>query len=181
MNRKLKGMLAVLLALMLLLVTGCGTTSESSDGTSSTSPAEGTEIGDKAPDFQLRDIDGQYVSLSELLGQPVMLNFWASWCGPCLMEMPYIQQVHEEWSGRGLVLLAVNCGESSSQVRGFMQNQGYTFSVLLDTNGSASQDYGVRGIPTTLFIDMYGIIQGKVVGAFPSEEAIEQQLGNIVP
>jgi peroxiredoxin len=177
-NRKLKGLLVVLLALMLVLVTGCGTTSEPSDGTS---PTEGTEIGDRAPDFQLRDTDGQHVSLSDMLGQPVILNFWATWCGPCKMEMPYLQQVYDEWSGEGLVLLAINCGESSSQATGFMQSYGYTFPVLLDSNGSVSDNYGVRYIPTTFFIDVYGIVQGKQVGAFPSEEAIEQELSNIIP
>jgi thiol-disulfide isomerase/thioredoxin len=177
MNRKLKGILAGLLALTLLLVAGCGTTSGPSDG----AVPEGTGLGNRAPDFQLKDTDGQYVSLSDMMGQPVMINFWASWCGPCLMEMPYIQQVYDEWSGEGLVLLAVNCGESSSRVTAFMQSYGYTFPVLLDSNGRVSDDYGVRGIPTTLFIDAYGIVQGREVGSFPSKEAIEQQLDNIMP
>ena len=177
MNSKLTIILSVVLILGLLL-SGCGSTSGPSDGGTSTT---GTNVGDMAPDFQLQSLGGQSYSLSDLLGQPVMLNFWASWCGPCVHEMPYIQQIYDEWSGAGLVLLAINYGESSSEVRTFIESRGYSFPVLLDTSSGTGQEYRIMGIPTTFFIDGHGVIQDKVVGSFPNKEAIEEHLDKIMP
>ena len=147
------------------------------------SPAsgQGTGLGNVAPDFQLSNLEGNTVSLSDFRGKPVMLNFWASWCGPCREEMPYIQQVYAEWSDRGLVVLAVNIGESSTTVKEFVQSYGLSFSVLLDTKQDVAQKYNIQAIPTTFFIDKDGIIQVKITGAFPSKEAIETRLSKIIP
>ncbi|MBI3040282.1 MAG: TlpA family protein disulfide reductase, partial [Chloroflexi bacterium] len=77
---------------------------------------EGIYIGNRAPDFQLQTLTGQTVSLSGLRGKPVLINFWATWCPPCKYEMPFLQQVHDSWSDKGLVLLAIDIGESSTTV-----------------------------------------------------------------
>ena len=139
------------------------------------------QAGKPALDFELPDLSGQTVSLSGLRGQPVMVNFWATWCGPCVHEMPFLQAVHEGWSARGLVILAVNVGDSPAQVQQFIDGNGYTFPVLLDAEGEAAERYRVRGIPTTIFIDKEGIIKEMKVGSFPSPEAIEASLSRFVP
>ena len=109
-----------------------------------------------------------------------MLNFWATWCPPCRMEMPFIQEMHEERTGTGLVILAVNVGEGHTLVSGFMQYYNYTMPVLMDTNRITTQRYNVGAYPTTFFIDADGIIQDKGIGAFSSKEKLEQYIENIV-
>ena len=150
-------------------------------GASDTSPDVGIEVGNLAPDFKLRDLNGEYLSLSDLRGSPVILNFWATWCGPCRIEMPHLQQIYEEWQDRGLVLLSINLRETSDDVAEFMQTNNLSFPVLLDTDGSVAEEYRVTGIPPTFFIDIDGIIQASRVGSFPSKEAIEEHLSSIIP
>ena len=147
----------------------------------STGTNQNPVIGKPAPDFHYQDTDGQSVSLSDLRGKPVLINFWAMWCSPCRVEMPYLQQVYTEWSGNGLVFLAINNGDSASQVGEFMQSQGLSFPVLLDTRGSITQSYNIVGLPTTFFIDKDGIIQDLKVGAFLSVAEIESRLSKIMP
>jgi peroxiredoxin len=154
-----------------LLINGCAASPESSEAV----------VGELAPSFQLQDFDGQSVALGNLRGKPLLLNFWATRCPPCRSEMPYIQQVYDEWSGKGLVVLAINIGESSAKVKEFMQSYGLSFPVLLDTNDKVARIYNIRYIPTTFFIDGDGIIQVKIIGAFPNEAAIEENLSKIIP
>ena len=167
--------LKIILSLVLisgLLLAGC------SAGTGQ-SPSPGKQ----APDFQLPDLEGQPVSLSSFRGQPVLLNFWASWCGPCRYEMPFLQEIHEEWTGKSpsVVILAVNIGESPSEVNEFMNSYNLSFPVLLDTEGNVARMYNVRGIPTTFLIDIDGTIQGIKVGAFSNKTEIEKNLSKIIP
>ena len=142
---------------------------------------EGTETENQAPDFLLYDLEGKPVSLSDFHGKPVILNFWATWCGPCVYEMPFLQQVYEEWSTEELVLLIVNIGESSSQVEGFLERYELSLPILLDIDKEVARKYYVRGIPTTFFIDKDGIVQAVKVGAFANKEAIEDDLNKIMP
>ena len=167
MNKALKIILAVILTLG-LVITACS------------EPAE-ARVGQPAPNFQLQNLDGQSISLSDFKGKPVLLNFWATWCGPCVYEMPYLQEVYDEWSGQGLMLLAINGGEGSSTVKGFMQSHNLSLPVLLDNKGKVAQKYNILGIPTTFFIDEKGIIQEKIIGAFQSKEQIENRLDKILP
>lgn len=136
-------------------------------------------LGKPAPDFQFQVPDGQSFSLSDLQGGPVLLNFWTTGCGPCAYEMPYLQQVWDGWQGRGLLLLAINIRESSSDVEGFMQRQGLSLPVLLDSKGAIAAQYGVGPIPTTFFVDSEGIIQHVQVGAFQSAAEIENILSQL--
>jgi len=133
-------------------------------------------LGKPAPDFQFGGQDEQPVSLSDLKGSPVLLNFWATWCGPCRGEMPYLQQIYEKWQTMGLVLLAINIGESSSDVEEFMQSQGLSLPVLLDGDGAIAAQYGIEYIPATFFIDTEGIVQEVREGAFQSTAEIEESL-----
>jgi peroxiredoxin len=163
MSRMFK-VLAVILTLVVLLA-GCG--------------GQNSLVGKPAPDFQFGGSDEQPVSLSDLQGSPVLLNFWATWCGPCRGEMPYLQQVWDEWQARGLVLLAIDIMESSSEVQSFMQSQGLFLPVLLDSDGAIAAKYGIHAIPTTFFIDSSGVIQEVREGAFPSAAAIEKSLSQL--
>ena len=180
MNKVPRVILPVILTLV-LLVTACSAGSEPLDGESPTAPVEGTQVGNLAPDFQLQNLDGQTVSLSELRGKPVLINFWATWCGYCIDEMPFIQEIYEEWSDQGLKVLAINKGESSSTVAAFMRSYSLPFTVLLDTKQDVAQRYNITGIPTTFFIDKDGIIQEKVIGAFQNKTQIENRLSKIIP
>ena len=163
--KKIKILLPIVLALV-IVTTGCIST--------------GAEGGARAPDIQLQNLEGNTVSLSKLRGKPIMLNFWATWCPPCRLEMPFIQEIHEEWSDMGLRVLAVNVGESHSLVSSFMQYYDYSMPVLLDTGRIVAQRYNVGAYPTTFFIDADGIIQDKVIGAFPSKDKLEQYVESIV-
>ncbi|MFC1915334.1 TlpA family protein disulfide reductase [Chloroflexota bacterium] len=176
MNRLSKLILVIILASMLLLapvVAGCSSPSPDQD-------TQGPAIGKLAPDFQLSDLDGQPISLGDFRGKPVLLNFWASWCGPCRAEMPFIQQIYEEWSDRGLVVLTVNLQENPDKVKEFVESFGLSFPMLLATSQEVPLAYNVRGIPATFFIDKDGIIQDIKIGAFSSETEIESRLAKIV-
>ena len=156
---------------IVLLVSGCSVGSEPS----------GARVGEPAPDFQLENLAGQSISISDLQGKPVLLNFWATWCPPCRAEMPYLQQIYEEWSDKGLVLLAIDIGEGPSQIKEFLETNNLSLPVLLDSDKSVAQRYNITGIPTTFFIDKDGTIQVKIIGAFPSKTVIEENLDKIMP
>jgi peroxiredoxin len=141
--------------------------------------APAPEVGKQAPDFELDTLDGQTVVLSQLQGKPVLLNFWATWCSPCVYEMPFLQQVHQDWPEDELVLLGVNIGESPSQAAEFMQSNGLSFTVLLDSQTAVAQKYNIEYIPTTFLIDREGIIQEIKVGSFQSKAEIENMLSQI--
>jgi len=167
MNKILKLMLPIVLTLGLVT-------------TSCTSEAAEAQLSKPAPDFQLQNLDGQSISLNNLKGKPVLLNFWASWCGPCVSEMPYLQEINDEWSAKGLILLAVNIGDDSSTAEEFLQNHNLSLPVLLDTEMVVARRYNITGIPTTFFIDKDGVIQEKIIGAFPNKAGIENRLSKIM-
>ncbi|MBI2830955.1 MAG: TlpA family protein disulfide reductase [Chloroflexi bacterium] len=177
MNRVKQIAVLVVLTAVLGLPTACtiGTTVSKNEEPSI------VQMSVSAPDFQLQDLAGKTVFLSELRGKPVVINFWASWCGPCREEMPYIQQVHEKWANKGLVILAINIQENPAVASKFMADYKLTFTALLDTKGEVAATYKVRGIPATFFIDKDGIIRGQRVGAFSSVKQIEDSLARIMP
>ena len=169
MNNMLKVTLVIILALGLIIA----------GGSAGCSPAP--QVGKPAPDFQLPNLGGQPASLSDYQGNPVLINFWQIRCPPCRIEMPYIQQVYDEWHSKGLVVLAINIGESPSKVEEFMESHNLSFPVLLDMQGKVAEQYNIRYIPATFFIDKDGIIQAMRVGAFPNKAAIEKSLNKIIP
>lgn len=119
------------------------------------------EVGALAPDFSLMNLDGETVSLSELRGQNVLVNFWATWCGPCREEMPAIQA---RYNRGDFAVLAVDFGESAQVVRGFLTEIGVDLPVLLDTDGRVQELYRVRGYPSTFFIDRRGVVRFFHIG-----------------
>jgi peroxiredoxin/outer membrane lipoprotein-sorting protein len=115
------------------------------------------EIGSEAADFQLKDLEGREVQLKELRGSVVLLNFWATWCGPCRLEMPVIEKLHQQFDGKGLRVFGVNDEEIGS-IREYVVEHEYTFPTLVDTDQQAMNLYRIRGIPTMVVIDREGKI-----------------------
>jgi len=140
---------------------------------------EGSSTGDLAPDFDLKNLDGNTFSLTDYWGRPILLNFWATWCGPCRYEMPFLQQIYEEWQD-SVIILTINLRESPEKIEQFLKEYELTFPVLLDIDDDVSRNYYITAIPTTFFIDEYGVIQAKQVGAFSSKQQIEDNVKKII-
>jgi len=115
------------------------------------------EIGSEAADFQLKDLEGREIHLKSLRGNVVLLNFWASWCGPCRLEMPVIEKLHQQFHGKGLRVFGVN-DEDIDTIRDYVAEHEYSFPTLVDTNQQAMSLYRIRGIPTMVVIDREGKI-----------------------
>ena len=120
------------------------------------------QSGQKFPDFTLESLDGEKITLSELANQPIVINFWATWCDPCKEEMPLFEAVYSENSG--IVVLGINYNEPANIIRRFVQERGITFPILLDADGKLAERFQVFGFPTTYFIDRDGILRGIYVG-----------------
>jgi peroxiredoxin len=130
----------------------------------------GIAEGQLAPDFELQDLQGRTIRLSDYRGQVVLVNFWATWCGYCRTEFPEIQRAYERNQEAGLIVLAVNVQDRRESVEAYAQELGLTFPVLLDPLGRTSGSYRARGLPTSYFIDPEGLIVRKQVG--PVDEAM---------
>ncbi len=116
-------------------------------------------------DFELPDLDGENVKLSDYKGKVVFLNFWATWCPPCRGEMPAMESVYKELKDDGFVILAVDLGEDGDTVQKFVEGNNLTFPVLLDKTSSVGMTYTASSIPTTYLIDRDGNILGRAIGA----------------
>lgn len=114
------------------------------------------EVGDQAYDFTLMDLDNQQIALSDFRGRPLLINFWATWCAPCRLEMPEIQRAFENYQDQGLMVLAVNQQETAPMVRSFFNELGLTFTPLLDSEGDVGRAYGAVGLPSTFFVNSSG-------------------------
>jgi peroxiredoxin len=136
-------------------------------------PRVGLDVGDRAPDFELFDLQGRAIRLSDLRGQVVMLNFWAVWCGFCRIEFPVMQSAYERHQNDGFVVLAIDIQETQEAVQAFAEDVRMTFPVLLDSRGQVASAYRIRGLPTSLFIDAEGVIQVVRIG--PVDEALLEQ------
>jgi len=174
--------LAGLIALAAMSLSSCGTGGGDSAGMPRVSPMVNTapRVGDTAPDFVLTYPDGRQVKLSDFRGQPVLVNFWATWCAPCRAEMPAIEAAYRRHKDRGFVVLAVNVGESASRVKSFVEQLGLTFPVALDSKGETALVYRVRAIPSSFFIDGNGVIVNRHLGSV-SIQIIEDYLLWVLP
>jgi thiol-disulfide isomerase/thioredoxin len=121
------------------------------------------ELNQKAPDFSLISLQGDKVKLTELRGKAVVLNFWATWCGPCRMEMPLLQAYADEYQA-DLVILPINNDETPATIQKFVDELGLRLDMVLDPGAKVTQAYRVRGFPTTIFIDKDGIIRFQHIG-----------------
>lgn len=141
----------------------------------------GLPKGAQAPDFELTTLDGKTVVLSKLRGKPVLLDFWATWCGPCRRALPHTQELAKKYKDQAHVL-TVNLREAPETVRAFMEKNNYTFPVLMDSDGSVARNYGVTGIPHFVIIDAQGKIYHTQVGYGPGvEKELERKLKEALP
>jgi peroxiredoxin len=147
-------------------------------------PRSGPMEGQKLPDAELVALSGETLQVSDFAGRPVVLNFWATWCGPCKEEIPELQAAHEKYSGsEGLQIIGIT-DESSSDVQPFVEANGMTFSIAYDRSGQASSRYRVQAIPTTLFINAEGIVVTRHTGVLSEGRMrlyIERLLSNSSP
>jgi peroxiredoxin len=140
-------------------------------------PGQGEDVlreGRRAPAIELATLEGGTLSLAERRGAVVIVNLWASWCGPCRAEMPALERLYVAERARGLEILAVNSTvqDSPADARAFVEEHGLTFPILLDTNGAVSRAYRLRSLPSTYIIDRRGVIRQIFFGGPLSEETL---------
>lgn len=133
-------------------------------GATSFTMTEAPFVGHLAPDFTLTSLDGETVTLSDYIGRPVVLNYWATWCPPCRIEMPHLQQASEQYGGR-VTFLGINQAEGEQLIRDFRDEYDLTYPLLLDPNLTAHNLYSAINLPTTVFIDADGVVREVIVGA----------------
>lgn len=125
--------------------------------------------GDLAPEFVLQSTAGAIRKLSNFRGKVVLVNLWATWCPPCVAELPVLDQLAAKYGNKGLVVLAVAGDEDVRAVHDFLARSPVKFEVLLDPNGAIGTQYGITGYPETFFVDRQGRLQDKIVGPLPHE------------
>ncbi len=139
----------------------------------------------RAPDFTLPDLEGKQVKLSGLLRRgPVVLDFWATWCKPCVKAFPGLQAIHDKYSKRGLSVLAISVDSPRTQARvaPFIKSNKYSFDVLLDNDGRVARLYNAIIIPRTLLLDQQGQVAFASIGYHPSNhEKLEEALKSVLP
>lgn len=145
------------------------------------SGTEGLEIGAAAPNFISTDLDGNVIELSELQGQPVILNFWATWCAPCKLEMPELNTAYATYQEQNLAILAVNREESPDTIRPYFYDEmGLAFTPVLDEDGLVANLYGILVMPTTFFINPDGLITAIHRGPL-TQNQIQEYLALTLP
>jgi peroxiredoxin len=127
--------------------------------------------GSAAPDFSLAARDGGKVRLADLKGQVVMINFWATWCGPCRQEMPLLAQLNTKYEPLGFTLLGVNVEPDSAAAVTWLKGMPVTFPILFDTDSTVAGSFGVEGMPSTVFVDRKGQVRYIHQGYKPGDEA----------
>jgi peroxiredoxin len=152
--------------------------SDAGPGGPTGTPAPAPVVGAPAPDFTLLALTGEEVTLSDLRGRVVLVNFWATWCGPCRLEMPHIQKKYAGTEGQGLTVLAINMDEAASDVSAFADELGLTFPILMDAGNAVTTLYRVRGFPTTFFINRDGMIDRQHIG-YMSEGQLDDYLARL--
>ena len=136
----------------------------------------GIKIGFAAPDFTLPTTDDKEFKLSDYRGKNVILNFWASWCGPCRLEIPAFKEIHSKYNDGSIVIVAVSSQDNPDNTAYFAAVNGMDFVIPLDPRGVVSNLYNIRGMPTTYFINEKGIITSIKIGPFINIEEIEERL-----
>ncbi len=138
-------------------------------------------IDKPAPGFSLFDLDGQKVKLSDFKGKVVLVDFWATWCGPCLRAMPYIQTLHEKYKEDGIIVLGINSWERKpDKVKTVLKAKKISYNILLDPKNVVIGKYGVKGIPSFFIIDKEGIVRYSYLGLPPDRKIIEKNLEELL-
>jgi peroxiredoxin len=161
-----------LLGIGVIVVYGMGFAGALTRGSNQT--LEHVKAGEQAPDFELASLSGETIRLSDLRGKPVLVNFWATWCAPCVLEMPNFQKYYENYPG-SFEILAVNSGETQEKVAKFVEDMGLTFPIVLDPALKVYALYRFQGYPTSYVIDEEGVIRFRQIGMM-DEATLESYL-----
>jgi len=137
------------------------------------------EVGTRLPEFHFKDISGREISSEELRGKIVLIDFWATWCGPCKVEMPGYQILQERYGDRGLVVIGLALDTDSAAVSRFAKKLGVNYTLALSTAEVQQAFGGILGIPTTILVDREGIIRQKIIG-FEYTEAFESAIKELL-
>ena len=166
----MKKLLALLLALIMLLCCGCGAEKEESEEKTQTTTEEAVDL---APELNVYDREGNPVSLADMKGKPVIINFWATWCGPCKSELPAFQQAYETY-GEDIVFMMVDMVSGRTETKAgaieYVDGQGYTFPLYFDEDETAVVNYDITAVPATFVIDAKGQVVKSHVGAMSFDE-----------
>ena len=171
------GLLAIVL-LGLLAAQGCASSAQNVRNDQNAEQGglpPAPKVGRMAPDFILLDLDGNAVALSDFRGRAVFINFWATWCPPCRVEMPDIEAIHQGYKNKDVMVIGVDILEAENVVRQYVQQGGFSWTFVIDTTGEVADNYGIIAIPTSFFLDKEGVIRAVDVGAI-AERAMESQL-----
>jgi cytochrome c biogenesis protein CcmG/thiol:disulfide interchange protein DsbE len=163
---------AAVLPLLLLVAWGALLVSRDAGG-------RGASIGTQAPDFAVADLDGNPVRLADLRGRPVIVNFWASWCGPCVDEFPVLQEAAREHGPDGLAIVGIVFRDNSEAARSFMSRIGASWPAAMDPGEDIAERYGIFGPPESFFIDADGMVVARQIGPL-SRSDMERHLSGLL-
>ena len=135
-------------------------------------PAHAVDLDGDAPDFTLKSMSGENLRLQELRGQVVLVNFWATWCGPCRQEMPVLDQIHKRYESMGFAVLGLNVDTDAAKARKIAERLGVSFPLLLDTDQKVSKQYEVSAMPFTVLVDRDGAVRYIHEGYKPGDEGV---------
>lgn len=133
------------------------------------------QVGYLAPALEGITLSGSPISLDDVQGKVVLINFWATWCPPCRLEMPAMQTLHDRYRDQGFEILAVNLQEQDDQMSAFVDEMGLTFPIIVDRTGDLSSAYRVTSLPTTFIVDREGLIRDRIVGGPLAEALLESK------
>lgn len=178
---------AVLTGALLLILGACNPLPTAWSGLASDTAREPSgrpvtaKVGALAPEIDLPTLSGERIVLSQLVGKPVLVNFWATWCPPCRAEFPVFVRKYKQYRDQGLVIIGVNTQDTNSDegIRTFMHNTLVNFPIVRDRDERVTRAYKVRGLPTTVFIDRQGIIREIIVGGPLEDAQLDEQIAKI--
>lgn len=172
-----KWTVVIMMAALVLAVVSC-----SSESTKAPQPTTevAPKVGALAPDFTLNTLEGEDFTLSENVGNPMLISFWATWCGYCRYQMPFLEEVHREKAGQGLLVVGIDYGEDKETVRRYVKGLDLTFIILLDEQLEVVRKYGAYAVPISFLVDRKGVIRFIKVGAFISKEEMQKALKMIM-
>jgi cytochrome c biogenesis protein CcmG/thiol:disulfide interchange protein DsbE len=151
-------------------------------GTSTAGKIPAPQTGFLAPDFELKTIEGKTIRLSDLRGQPVLVNLWATWCPPCRAEMQTLETVYNDYKDQDFTVLAVNMTsqDDPQAILPFVEERGITYPILLDDKGEIARAYQMKSLPSSFFIDRDGIIHEVVIGGPMAEATLRTRIEEIL-